>query len=111
MLRFYVSDHPENWDEYEERLTHAYNLSFHRETGTIPFDLALSRQPPELTLRFDDDGPGKTRKDRTDFSSQLQTTTAKDRSSLTKAQRRYKSDFDKRLRKANDRPLFADGSS
>lgn len=50
MLRCYVSDHQENRDEYAKPLTHAYNLNIHRGTGTRPFDLALSRPPPEFTL-------------------------------------------------------------
>ena len=37
---------------------------------------------------------------------QLQTAITKARASLAKAQNRYKSDFDKRLRKAHDRPTI-----
>lgn len=44
MLRFYVSYHLDNWDEYSEQLTYVYNFNVHRSTGTRPFDLALSQK-------------------------------------------------------------------
>lgn len=41
MLRCYVSDHIENWDEYAKPITYEYNLSVHRATGTRPLDLCF----------------------------------------------------------------------
>lgn len=41
MLLCYVLDHPENWDEYSEHLTHPCNLNVHQATGTHRLDLLL----------------------------------------------------------------------
>lgn len=104
MPRCYVSDHSENWDEYAEPFTHAYNQNVHRAIDTRPLDLVRSRSPPEFSLHYDDDAPPQTGKERTDFLEHLQKAIEKASTSLGKAQRCYKSYFDKRFRKALDRP-------
>ena len=45
-LRNYVSGSQRDWDEWLEPLTYACNMHVHRSTGTIPFDLVLTRRPP-----------------------------------------------------------------
>ena len=47
MLRCYVEDNPGLWCLYAPALCYAYNMSVHSTTGT-PFDLVLSRPPPEF---------------------------------------------------------------
>ena len=41
MLRNYVIEHQNDWDEFTTVLTYAYNNHVHRSTGTTPFDLVL----------------------------------------------------------------------
>lgn len=71
-VRYYVSVHPENLDEYVEPLTHAYNRNVHRDTGFRPFELVLSLLLPELMFHYDENAPPPTGKDGTDFAYQLQ---------------------------------------
>lgn len=77
MLRYYVSDLPENGDKDAERLTHAYNLNRNRTTDNGPFDLVLSSPPPEFTFHYDEDAPTTTGKERVDFTDQLEKGIAK----------------------------------
>lgn len=95
MLRLYVSDHPENCDEYAQTLTNADNLNMHCPTGTRPLDHSLYRPLPEFKLIYEDYDPLPTKKDCIDFAEQLQRATENARTSIDKAQRRYKSDYDK----------------
>ena len=39
-----VSDHPENWDEYVQKICMAYNTSIHPTTSFTPFYLMFGRQ-------------------------------------------------------------------
>ena len=52
LLRNYVNEHQDDWDEYVTALTYAYNTSVHRSTGTTPFDLVLSHPPARFTLHY-----------------------------------------------------------
>ena len=56
MFRCYVDENPQDWDTYAPALTYAYNMHVHRSTGARPFDLVLSRPPPDFTT-----GPQVTR--------------------------------------------------
>ena len=48
MLCNYVNEHQDDWDVYLGPLTYAYKSHVHRSTRTTPFELVLSRPPPEL---------------------------------------------------------------
>ena len=62
MLRNYVKEHQDDWDVYVGPLTYAYNSQVHRTTRTKPFELVLSRPPPEFSLRrADRDAPPSDR--------------------------------------------------
>ena len=50
MLRKYVNEHQDDWDQYATALTYACNNHVHRSTGTTPLSLVLSRPPPEFSL-------------------------------------------------------------
>ena len=50
MLRCFVEDNPKDWSRYTSVLAYSYNMAIHRTTGTTPFDLVLSRPPPEFTI-------------------------------------------------------------
>lgn len=100
MLRSYVNEHQDDWDDYAQALSYAYNSHVHRSTGTTPFDLVLSRPPPDFALHHDvsrEAPPGMHRKD--DFVARLQSSMRKARASLLRTQSRYKRDFDRRVRK------------
>ena len=100
MLRCYVEDHPQDWCAYVRALTYAYNTSVHRGINAAPFDLVLSRSPPDFTLARPTGGRGKTGKpfDRQDFGSRLRVAIGHASANLKKHQRRYKVDFDKHIR-------------
>ena len=99
MLRCYVEDHPTDWCRYVRALCYAYNTAIHRSTGTTPFELVLSRPPPEFGLRH---SPGRrlSRKQRKDLADRLEVAIGKARASLAKTQAKYKADFDKRVRRS-----------
>ena len=102
MLRNYVNEHQNDWDEFATVLTYAYNNHVHRSTGTTPFDLVLSRPPPAFSLYHNSRGNRKpTGEQREHYVEQLDATLAKAYDRLIKTQRRYKRDFDKRVRTAN----------
>ena len=49
ILRCYVEYNPGLWCLYALALFCAYNMSVHSTTGINPFDLVISRPPPEFT--------------------------------------------------------------
>ena len=105
MLRNYVGEHQDDWDVYMGPLTYAYNSHVHRTTGTTPFELVLSRPPPEFSLRrADGDSPPADRgNQRAEFLKTLDSTIQKAYGSLRRTQARYKRDLDKRKRRINSR--------
>ena len=50
MIRHYFYDLQNNWDRYGTALTYSYNCHVHRSANTTPFNLVLSRAPPEFSL-------------------------------------------------------------
>ena len=100
MLRHFVGEHQDDWDVYAGAVTHAYNLSVHRSTGTTPFDLVLSRPPPPFVVQFStrNKRSAKSKQLSKDFATRLHDTLAKAKGNLEAAQARYKSDFDKRIK-------------
>ena len=103
MLRHYVSENQEDWEVYVEPLTYAYNSHVHRTTRTTPFELFLSRPPPEFSLlRADGDAPRSERGDaRAEFLKTWEDTIQKACGSLCRAQAWYRRDFDKRVRRSS----------
>ena len=102
MLRNYVNDHQNDWDQYAEALTYAYNNHVHRSTGTTPFELVLSRPPPVFSLHHkvnprERPTPGR----KADFISRLDVAIQKAYESLSRTQERYKKDYDKSVIRAN----------
>ena len=100
MLRCYVEDHPSDWPKYVNALCYAYNTSVHRTTGTTPFDLVLSRVPPDFatTHRAGPKGPSEAAA-RDDYIQRLEQALSKAKASLQRTQARYKRNFDARLRR------------
>ena len=106
-LRHYVAEHQTDWDLYIQPLTYAYNMQVHRTTGTTPFDLILSRHPPniisgDVSTAVPDDLPDEdlsTAKLKKRILRDLQKGLEQAKTRMTKAQKRYKDDFDKNVHK------------
>ena len=108
-LRDYVSESQKDWDEWIEPLTYAYNCQVHRSTGMTPFNLVLSRHPPPLVVEEDliDHEPSRRPQERRrrfaeakeKFLLRLHDAIKKANFTLSQAQRRYKRDYDRRVRK------------
>ena len=102
MLRNYVNENQDDWDRYAEALTYAYNNHVHRSIGTTPFDLVLSRPPPEFSLHHSVNPRQRpTVEKKADFVIRLDRAIEKAYASLTKAQARYKKDYDRSVRRSN----------
>jgi len=102
MLRCYVEDHPHDWCDYVRALTYAYNTSVHRGIDAAPFDLVLSRSPPDFTIDQTTGPRGRKsdKFDRSDIVSRLRVAIGRASASLKKHQLRYKRDFDKHIRRS-----------
>ena len=104
MLRNYINEHQDDWDQYVTALTYAYNTSVHRSTGTTPFELVLSNPPARFSMHYDIGEPRydpNSKKSREDRIRRLEGAIIKARTKLKKTQLRYKQDFDKRIRVSN----------
>ena len=101
MVRNYINENQTDWDVYAFALSYAYNTHVHRSTGTTPFELILSRPPPEFslhhTVRRRPKPDALTKKD---FLVRLSSAIDGARGSLSKSQARYKRDFDRRVRES-----------
>ena len=50
-LRHYVADNQQDWDQYINALTFAYNTQAHRSTNLPPYKLVLSQPPQPISLK------------------------------------------------------------
>ena len=105
-LRNYVEEHQRVWDDYVQPLTFAYDTQVHRSTETTPFDLVLTRPPSGFILPSTvPQDAGTHREDRRTPVQYRRATLrklinalARARTKLTASQKRYKDDFDKKVR-------------
>ena len=105
-LRHYVEVHKWDWEEYIQPLTFAYNTKFYRSTETTPFDLVLMRPPSGLALPgtvpqdavYNTEDPGTPVQYKRTTLRKLRDALERTRVKLPAAQRRYKADFDKKVR-------------
>ena len=100
MLRNYVNEPQNDWDRYATALTYSYNCYVHRSTNTTPFNLVLSRPPPEFSLHHSVKlraPPTAERKN--DYTRRLDDVIRTAYSRLMKTQQRYKRGFDRRIKK------------
>lgn len=75
-LRHYIDKHQQDRDLFVQLFTYAYSMQVHRATGTTPFCLKLSHEPPgSHTLS----GARPTNKEYSNLSPQLVTTMVLDR--------------------------------
>ena len=97
MLRCYVEDHPTEWPKYVRALCYAYNTSIHQTTGKKPFELVLSRPPPEYMTTHTPDRKSRA-PSREDYVQRLKIAIDTAKSSMDKVQARYKKNLDRRIR-------------
>ncbi len=102
MLRHYVAEDQENYDEYLSALAFAYNRGVQKSTRTTPFDLVLSRPPAPLGAESVRDVPviGDSWSKAT-FLRRLRDAILLTGKRLERAQERYKRDFDKGVASVN----------
>lgn len=95
-LRGYVAHRQDDWDDYTSTVTYAYNCRVHSSLGMPPFELALSRPPPTLSLQVSprpEEVSPKTLK--REFLERLKTLRLRAGVNLHKAQARYKRNYDR----------------
>ena len=98
-LRKYIGDHPDDWDLYSDALTYSYNTQVHASTGFAPFELVLSRVPPDLVTEGPPSEQRSSRELREQWLLKLQEHMFKYKQALRSSQERYKANFDRRLRR------------
>ena len=98
-IRSYLNDHPTDWDLYTSSLTYAYNCLPHTSTALAPFELVLSRPPPPLALKNEPRSYKDPQEARIKWKEWLEKALADAKDMLTKAQQRYKRNYDARLRR------------
>jgi transposase InsO family protein len=86
-LRGYVSKRQDDWDDCTSAITFAYNCRDHSSLGMPPFELALTRPPPTLSLqalrRADEVAPATLKRE---FLKRLKTLRLRAGENLHKAQ-------------------------
>jgi len=106
-LRTYVEDHQDRWDELVSMLTLAYNSRPHQSTGVAPLEfvtpervrsLSVERMVGSSTPEVTDGSPRAIREV---IRARLRNLIRKVRRALTLAQRRYKRNYDARVRPVN----------
>jgi len=110
-LRHYVADDPSRWDELLPDITMAYNSQPHRSTGDAPFELVITRQIPNLTVRNLPPGTppvnkgtlndGSTLARKREFTARLRRHIPVVVEALRKTQQRDKRNFDHRVATRN----------
>ena len=100
-LRHYVSEHQDDWDDFVQPLTYAYNMQVHKTTNTTPFALSLTRHPPEPVIDAPTRPPSTAanpRGARARTIHALKEALAQASKSSQEAQQRYKRYFDSSVR-------------
>ena len=100
MLRNYVNEHQSDWDRYTTALTYSYNGHVHHSTNTTPFNLVLSRPPPEFSRHHSVKiRAPPTAEQKNNFAKRLDDLIQTAYSRLMKTQLRYRRGFDRRIKK------------
>ena len=100
MLRNYVDEHQNDWVRYATALAYSYNCHVHRSTNTTRFNLVLSRPAPKFSLYHSVKlRTPPTAERNNDYAKRLEDVIQTAYSRLRKTQRRYRGDFDQRMKK------------
>ena len=99
-LRCFCSEHGRDWDTFLQGVAYGYNCTVHTATRCTPFELMLTHPPRPLALAKADavdhsELPVQNVKDR--LLRRLDSLMHTAQSALTKAQNRYKRNFDARV--------------
>jgi len=106
-LRTYVEDHQNRWDELVSMLTLAYNSRPQQSTGVAPLEFNTPERVRSLSVErmvrspTPEETDGSPRAIREVIRARLRNPIHKVRRSLTLAQRRYKRNYDARVRPVN----------
>jgi len=106
-LRKYVEDHQDRWDELVSMLTLAYNSRPQQSTGVAPLEFVTPERVRSLSVErlvgspAPEETDGSPRAVREGIRARLRNLIHKVRKSLTLAQRRYKRNYDARVRPVN----------
>jgi hypothetical protein len=101
-LRGYVSKRQDDWDDFTQAVTFAYNCRVHSSLDMPPFELALTRPPPTLVLQAlpqaDEVTPATVKRE---FLERLKTLGLCAGENLHKSQARYKKSYDRGVVRKN----------
>jgi len=106
-LKAYVEDHQDTWDELVSVLTWAYNSRPQQSTGVAPLEFVVPERVRTLALErlpkdpYAEIVPRTAREAREQQRGHLRNLITQVRAALATAQRRYKRNFDKRVRPVN----------
>jgi len=106
-LRTYVEDHQDRWDELVSMPTLAYNSRPQQSTGVAPREFVTLERVRSLSVERPVGSPapeetdGSPRTVREGIQARLRNLIHRVRKSLTMAQRRYKRNYDARVRPVN----------
>jgi hypothetical protein len=107
-LRAYVSERQDDWDDFTSAVTYAYNCRVHTSIGMPPLELILSRPPVSLSLETQPSPEElKPASAKQEFLERLKTLKARAGVNLHQAQTAYKRNFDRGVRRSNQK--FAPG--
>jgi hypothetical protein len=103
-LRGYIAARQDDWDYYTSTVTFAYNCRVHLSLGMPPFELALLRPRPSLSLkalpRTEEVTPMM---EKIDFLEQVKTLRLRANGNMHKAQVRYNRNYDCGVQPKNDK--------
>lgn len=92
MLRHYVGQHQNDWDEYLAQIEFAYNSSKHSTTGKTPFEMVFGfNHNPHLQIA----GSSSNSQETKDYLQRVTKNIAAARSAIEKSQAQSKSRIDK----------------
>lgn len=102
MLRCYVRDHQRKWYKYVQVLTYAYNTGVHYSTRARPFELLLSGTPSDPAIyHYIEKFRKKPCEGKKESVMKMDSTVARAKLELRKAQVDYKPNFYWILRRGN----------
>lgn len=103
MLRYYIVENQRDWDTYVHALNFSSNTAVPRGTDVPPLYLVLSKAPSDFTVQLQGQRTQIDVHDRRHaYNQRIEDTVTPARDHLTKAQARYRREFDKRVKPANE---------
>jgi transposase InsO family protein len=105
-LRGYVERRQGDWDEYTAAITFGYNCLVHSSLHLAPFELILSRPPPNLSVESSPTGIEDTpTSSKLRFLGKILELVLLAQQRLAESQARYNSNFDRSVKEKNTEAL------